>query len=93
MVFGFGVVHVLKRGCVVEGERRPLGYVLREEWWRELPGRKQQSLLGAGFVEEVDRLPGPPPRDSFECRVCLRVFKSKQALGGHMRGHRIRKER
>lgn len=43
--------------------------------------------LGAGLSNEVERVKESKKNKGHECPICLKVFQSGQALGGHKRSH------
>ncbi|BAT76534.1 hypothetical protein LR48_Vigan01g274600 [Vigna angularis] len=51
---------------------------------REYLGEHQQ---GAGFHDEVETVTESKKSKGHECPICLKVFPSGQALGGHKRSH------
>lgn len=43
--------------------------------------------------ESSSSLPSPPPRKTFKCANCFKVFANPQALGGHQNAHKKEKLR
>ncbi|KAK1420127.1 hypothetical protein QVD17_21475 [Tagetes erecta] len=58
----------------------------RDKWTHEQEQEQEEEIESE--LDEVIRVKKTPARNSFRCETCNKIFRSYQALGGHIASHK-----